>query len=298
MGRQLRRVPLDFDWPLDKTWGGFLNPFYGQSINCPDCEGSGYSAEANRLKDQWYGNAPFKPEDRGSRPWTPADLPVRAFAERNVNRHPDHYGVGESAILREARRLCGHWNQAWNHHLNEDDVAALVAGGRLHDLTSEFVPGKGWQLKDPPVIPTPEQVNEWSISGMGHDSINQWICVRKECERLRVPEICARCNGEATLWPSPEIKQLAEDWQETAPPSGEGYQLWQTVSEGSPISPVFATPEELADYLIGPDYSWSKNDEGTTREQWLRFINGPGWAMSAAVFNGEFMSGVQAVTAQ
>lgn len=276
MERQLRRVPLDFDWPLDTIWSGFINPHYDQCINCPDCEGSGYSPEARRLKDQWYGYVPFRPEDRGSRPWAPSDPVVREFAERNVTRSPDFYGVGESVILQEARRLCKHWNGAWSHHLNADDVAALVEAGRLHDLTSVFVPGEGWKPKEPPHIPTPQEVNEWSIRGFGHDSINQWVCVSAECKRLGVSETCARCNGEGGLWSSPEAKQRAEDWEPVEPPAGEGYQLWQTVSEGSPISPVFATPEELADYLIGPDYSWSKNDAGTTREQWLKFINGLG----------------------
>lgn len=33
MGRQLYRVPLDFDWPLDKIWKGYL-----RSCGDPDCE--------------------------------------------------------------------------------------------------------------------------------------------------------------------------------------------------------------------------------------------------------------------
>jgi hypothetical protein len=37
-------------------------------------------------------------------------------------------------------------------------------------------------------------------------------------------------------------------WRPTEPPSGEGYQLWEIVSEGSPVSPVFALPEELAQW--------------------------------------------------
>ena len=28
MGRELRRVPLDFDWPQGKVWQGYLNPLY------------------------------------------------------------------------------------------------------------------------------------------------------------------------------------------------------------------------------------------------------------------------------
>ncbi len=32
------------------------------------------------------------------------------------------------------------------------------------------------------------------------------------------------------------------------PPSGVGYQLWETTSEGSPITPVFKTLDELCEY--------------------------------------------------
>lgn len=32
------------------------------------------------------------------------------------------------------------------------------------------------------------------------------------------------------------------------PPTGEGYQLWETTSEGSPASPVFASLKELCEW--------------------------------------------------
>ena len=35
----------------------------------------------------------------------------------------------------------------------------------------------------------------------------------------------------------------------TEPPSGKGYQCWETTSEGSPISPVFKTSDELYEWL-------------------------------------------------
>ena len=35
----------------------------------------------------------------------------------------------------------------------------------------------------------------------------------------------------------------------TPPPTGVGYQMWEFTSEGSPISPVFDTPEGLARWL-------------------------------------------------
>lgn len=88
MGRELKRVPLDFDWPLQKVWSGFRNPLHC-AINCAACDGSGYSPEAKRMKDLWYGYVPFKPEDRGSIPFTPDDKVVHDFAERQIQRTPN-----------------------------------------------------------------------------------------------------------------------------------------------------------------------------------------------------------------
>ncbi len=298
MGREIKRVPMGFDWPVGTIWGGYKNPFYTQSIKCPQCDGSGSSPESKRLSDMWYGNAPFKPEDRGSKPLQPNDPAVWQFAERNVTNSPEFYGVGTQAIQREAERLCGLWNRAWSHHLNADDVKALVDGNRLGDFTRTWTQGKGWQDKKPKYIPTPQEVNEWSLRGFGHDSCNQWICVKAECKRLGYETTCKRCNGEGTLWPSEKIKRQCDRWKLTEPPSGDGWQLWETVSEGSPISPVFVTPELLARWLVeSPDYSWRSNDEGTTYEQWLAFIH-KGWALSLVSDGKTVMTGVQAIAAQ
>ena len=51
--------------------------------------------------------------------------------------------------------------------------------------------------------------------------------------------------------------------------------MWETTSEGSPMSPVFATPEELADWLSETGASLFG---GTTaqRDQWLKIITGRG----------------------
>ncbi len=78
------------------------------------------------------------------------------------------------------------------------------------------------------------------------------------------------------------------------PPKGDGYQLWETVTEGSPISPVFATPENLARWLVANDTSITQS---TTYEQWLKFIKGDGWAPSM-MFSPKhgLESGVSAVT--
>jgi hypothetical protein len=49
---------------------------------------------------------------------------------------------------------------------------------------------------------------------------------------------------------NPELEAKIEAWVKTEPPEGEGWQVWETVSEGSPVSPVFATADDLVRWLI------------------------------------------------
>lgn len=291
MGRQLRRVALDFNWPQDTVWKGFINPHYDKQHDCEACNHSGYSPQAYHLYQQWYGYVHFNPESRGSRPWTPEDAPVKAFAERNVGRSPNFYGSSDAAIEREALRLSNHFNRSMSHHLNQEDVDALVEAGRLVDFTHTWTRGEGWKPKIPAYHPTAAEVNAWSLQGMGHDSINQGVVVRAACVRAGHPVDCEHCAGEGVIWDSPEAKQLAETWEEEQPPSGPGYQLWETVTEGSPISPVFERPEDLARWLV---HNPAGIDEGTTFEQWMAFICGDGWAPSLVMGDGQVMSGVVA----
>jgi len=75
------------------------------------------------------------------------------------------------------------------------------------------------------------------------------------------------------------------------PPEGVGFQLWETTSEGSPMSPVFDTPESLAEWLEANKVS-SFASFTCSYDQWLDFIRGPGWATSAILDKNGFRSGV------
>lgn len=318
---------MNFSWPLRKIWGGFKNPYYEQSTDCPDCQ-NGYDRKGGRpdanaalFHDQWYGKAPFDPVAYGAEPISPDHPAILDLARRNVARAPDFYMAqaerhdrlkfkkavmngfpGESrplvpfptfdregAIAREAKRLyedCfrGHWS----HHLIQADVDALVAADRLWDFTRTprnaeqafvvairmaFHSTNSWLPESNGHHPTADEVNDWSIAGgMGHDSQNAWICVRARCAREGVPYQCARCKGSGTIWPSPEIEQKCEDWKKEDPPAGEGYQLWEDCSEGSPISPVFASLDELC--------AWAAENATTfgsyraTKEEWREMLDG------------------------
>jgi hypothetical protein len=311
MGREVKRVAMDFNWPLKKTWGGYLNPFYVHCADCTPCGGSGYSPQAKLLRDQWYGNAPFDPEMTGSSPFTPTHQQVRSRAEWNVTRSPSFYGYGEPAIVREAMRLCSLYNQAWSHHLDQDDVAALLKADRLYDFTREprteeqkeivrnklAAGGNSWLPESNGYVPTPQEVNDWSIEGFGHGGIICWVCVRSKAERLGVPVECATCAGKGSIWDSPESEQSAEDWLPVEPPVGAGWQMWETTSEGSPISPVFATAEDLGHWLADTNAS-AFGASGATFEQWVAMIDAGGAVSAVSLNDGRgLISGVEAVTA-
>ena len=46
-----------------------------------------------------------------------------------------------------------------------------------------------------------------------------------------------------------------EAWTPTDPPTGEGFQLWENVSEGSPASPVFPTRDALVEWMSQNRYA-------------------------------------------
>lgn len=235
MSRNLKRVPLDFDAPLNITWGGYLNPHY-KATKCPHCDG-GWSADYKRLESLWYSHlgGGFSPEMRGSTPYQPEDELVKRIITAKVNRNVSSYGNDAYAVHREAVRMCDIWNTAWQHHLNEQDVAALLEAGRLWDFTRAprtdgqrgivrqkiADGGNSWLPEDNGYVPTPREVNDWSLQGFGHDSTNCWIVVKAELARLGLPATCDKCGGEGDVWASDEDRRTYEEWKEVEPPTGE-----------------------------------------------------------------------------
>lgn len=68
-----------------------------------------------------------------------------------------------------------------------------------------------------------------------------------------------------------------------------GWQMYETVSEGSPISPIFKTKDELADWLASPAAGREQVSPAAARA----FV-ADGWAPSFVSMGGNFMSGVEA----
>jgi len=78
-----------------------------------------------------------------------------------------------------------------------------------------------------------------------------------------------------------EIKRVPLDYQwdgeETDPPEGEGWMIWETVSEGTPVTEVFKTKEEAVEYLH--HYGATGTFEPCSRAAALDFLE-KGWAPS------------------
>lgn len=213
--RTLKRVPLDFSWPLHQVWGGYRNPFHPPK--CVSCDGSGYNPETKKISDTFYN-------------------------------------------------FDGSREDAWKDKITQDEVDALLAKGRLYDFTEAGIEH-----------PTAEQVNAWErhdpsspVRGLGHDAINRWILIETRATRLGVWDTCKYCKGEGVIYSSPEHKKMYEEWTDKEPPVGEGYQLWETCSEGSPVSPVFSSAEELASWCAA--YATVFAHEKTSYENWLKMF--------------------------
>jgi hypothetical protein len=297
VSREVKRVPLDFDWPRNEVWKGYT---YTDEEHerwtedpCPDCT-QGWSPRAQHLYDQWYGNAPFEPEDNGSTPLTPWTPAVHAFAKRNVTRDEDslRFYVGsnrdeyfiQSAIEREAQRLADMWNGQWAHHLSAQDVEDLRAADRLpRSLTHRFTVETRWQPIEPAPVITAEMLNELRITNFFDGHVDPYAIIEARCEREGVPSTCSTCGGHASLERFPGQRAEADAWERTEPPTGEGWQLWETVSEGSPVSRVFRSAEGLAQWLTsGIGTGTSLHPNPLTIEQARGFV-GVGYSLGTFV---------------
>jgi hypothetical protein len=94
--------------------------------------------------------------------------------------------------------------------------------------------------------------------------------------------------------PRPEKQDYMPEWDE-----GEctHFMMYETCTEGTPISPAFPTPEELARWLVDNNASAFAR-QTATYEQWLRVCRG-GYAPSAMLIPGKgIVSGVAALAGE
>lgn len=125
----------------------------------------------------------------------------------------------------------------------------------------------------------------------------------RSCYDQTFEEACAEWKEGFAQWEAGTHKYQDEDgefWEGwCSPPDREHYrpafteeptwyQVYQTVSEGTPVTPPFATREELIDYLVeNGDFAYQEYPEfrstsKPSREAATAFVN-EGWAPSMVV---------------
>ena len=100
---------------------------------------------------------------------------------------------------------------------------------------------------------------DWPLNKIWYGYLQQTCC-----------EQCDDCKHYASLKGLPLKEYGCPDFG-LDPPTGEGYQLWETTSEGSPISPVFVSPEALASWCTLNATIFGS--ETMDYEQWLCMIH-------------------------
>lgn len=239
MGREIRRVRLDFDWPLNKVWSGFLNSRPGPR-KCKACDGSGENRATHQIAEDFY----------------------------------DFAGTG----------------RRWCDKITQDEVDALIAHNRLWDFWRRVGPN-GWEDIAPRPVVTAEMVNAASRHGptfrgfSAHDGCNRYILIETRARRLGVYGRCKKCRGEGATWRRPKDKRRYDRWQSSNPPKGGGWQVWETVSEGSPVSPVFAAQQSLVAWLVA--------HEGYSEKAAASFVVETGWVPSAMFVGGQMYRDIE-----
>ena len=112
----------------------------------------------------------------------------------------------------------------------------------------------------------------------GHYIDKLTTCVAEEVNN----DTCKQCKMAAKIKGIPIEEYGCPDWDNylkeplqqikemLAPPKGDGYQLWNTTSEGSPISPVFADLESLCAWC--EDNATVFADIKVTKEKWMKLL--------------------------
>jgi hypothetical protein len=237
MSRQVRRVPLDFDWPMNKVWEGYLLPERLHSDRCPDC--SGGMTAAGEWLFKLCTRIDMLAEDIGAQR---RGRPMHPYLAQDQDPATTRFVFGPGGATEYPKLL-----------RPSQDILELVAG-----LSGE----------------TPEHLTS-PMRGMSTGTFK--TVIKAAGLDPTVWAICPTCDGHSGVERFPGQRAEAEAWEPTGPPTGEGWQLWETTSDGSPISPVFPTADGLTTWMSHPD----RGDDWVHPHVAANFIK-VGWAPSGA----------------
>lgn len=116
---------------------------------------------------------------------------------------------------------------------------------------------------------------DWPIGEVWPGYLMKNLCYvmseSRDAQKYNEHDKCERCRKFA-MWvglPIDEDRLYACPKEPVLePPKGEGYQLWETTTEGSPQSPVFKTLDELATWC--EDNATIFGHTKVSKEHWLK----------------------------
>ena len=119
------------------------------------------------------------------------------------------------------------------------------------------------------------------------EEFNQWEAGTHEHQRA-YPKECADCQHYWQWAGDPPDEELYRPKFEVEP---TWYQMYETVSEGTPVTPPFETKEELTDYLVDHGTFWdqSRGEGGWSRVAAEQFVKNE-WAPSMVVTQGKIFT--------
>lgn len=264
--RELKRVPLDFDCPVGATWQPLIDrPKHHSLPPCPDCSkpaadmghsyygghGDGLSPGARAIQEMWYASFIASPMRehvtlRGHIGQKELDLLIKDEHFTTVIDCPE--GCKRVGQREKPEEVTPNW---WKTDCKECG-------------------GSGWTRKV--LEPTLEEVNEATAAGgMFNDlAVGNYALLNVRCELLGIEKYCPTCEGHGDI-ATAELRKEIDEWEPPSLPEGPGYMLWQTISEGGPVSPVFETLDELAEWLA--DHS-SIAGATFTKAEWIKVCGG------------------------
>ncbi len=206
-GRQIYASWTEFGpWELNdlNECANFYFSIGRDSKRCETCNGSGTSPDAQWVSESFYKHSsPFVNDVQGR-------LTVKAFNDRFCGgsvtgqlHAPGSFPSRETlekytpefhAFCHAMRRGDG----SWHDKITQDELEALVAGGRLCDYDRD---AKEWVSKGLTV----DEVNANQVkSGFNsHDGINRWILIDARCKRFGITVTCETCDGQGDVFTAP-----------------------------------------------------------------------------------------------
>lgn len=162
------------------------------------------------------------------------------------------------------------------------------------------------QREDGDFIPLFDGSVRWTDKGKVWENVCEYRQRRWDEEKEAWSRGLRRDFGDETKWVPYDLKYAGtpyEEWDGKRPDAKDympyftpeeatHFQMYEECTEGTPISPIFASPEELARWLADNGAS-AMGSETATYEQWLNVCRGS-YAPSMVFAGGKLMSGVEA----